>query len=134
MPGSSSRWKVGVRRAIFGALVMTVFVADSRSQPARVVSTFGRRYDGFRTLFADKLLSVGTPAQLRGADPAQWIVVVLGDVAPIDSVGIDLRAFVEAGGSVLIATDQGLGDRLGSFGLTVRDGPVTVPVGFDAYQ
>ncbi|MGL5097798.1 MAG: hypothetical protein ACRDD1_19590, partial [Planctomycetia bacterium] len=91
-----------LRRCGWVAAAAVVFFATTAG--AADDPGFGRRTDGFRTLFAERGLQLGTTEELETHRPTDWIVVVLGDVDLVRRL-FDVDSFVRAGGSVLLAAD-----------------------------
>ena len=103
--------------------------ANAPQPPATQVSLFGSRYDGLRTIFADRGHRVATLAQLQRAprsDYSDWVLVYIGDLDVLSrspSRQRRLERVVRGGGSALVAGDE---LSLGRLSVRVRRGPVVV--------
>jgi hypothetical protein len=121
------RWtgrNVGLTVAVLGVLAFALrsTVAQEPADP----SPFGRRFDGLRMLFALEKLEPGTLGDLEASDPKGWLLVVLDD--PNTLQRINVRRFVERGGSVLVAGDRPM-RGLGELGLSIAAGPIAASAG-----
>ncbi len=90
------------------------------------VSPFGRRFDGFRQLFADRGFVLGTPAELDAAlqtgAGGKWLVVALGDVRFLPNPAARANELLAQGGTLLAATDWP-DESLADLGVRFRRGP-----------
>ena len=106
-------------------------------EPFEGLSPFGARYDALRFLFERRGLQLGTVKEFTASKPSEWnrwIVVVLGDPAPLNVLPSGVGPFLSAGGMLLVATDGDTGRTTGNLGLWTRPGPIEVPAGRFAYQ
>lgn len=105
----------------------------------QVVSEFGGRYDGLRLLLhelSDRSAVLATSAQLKGTvigDYRNWIVLSLGDPEPLLSIGMNWRRFLDAGGVLVVATDEELGPIVDGYPGWFGEGPVEAGRDVDRY-
>jgi hypothetical protein len=115
--------------------VFAVASAAAQDRPENV-SLFGRRYDGFRSMFAAQGLSLaGVPdfTEHAGERPDDWIVVALGDVSALPEPSGGWDQFVRRGGVILVASDHGRAPIGGEFNVTFWPQPVTAAPGVECY-
>jgi hypothetical protein len=90
------------------------------------ISRFG--YDLFRLLLQQQGLSaVSSDFATAFQDPSQTILIVLGDTPRLHAISNRLTAFVNKGGSLLIATDRADSKIAQSFGVRFRPPVIVYP-------
>jgi len=108
----------------------------AQQAPPENVSLFGKRYDAFRSMFAQKSLSLGTLAefeQIQGDDARRWIVVALGDVSKLPTPLGGWTRFVRRGGALLVASDHGGAPAGAEFNVIFHPQPVLAPPDVECY-
>jgi hypothetical protein len=104
-------------------------------EPPENVSLFGKRYDAFRSMFAQRGLTVGSLRafeEMAGDEASEWIVVALGDASNLPKPVGGWRRFVRNGGALLIATDHGDAPS-DEFGVKFQPQPVLAAEGVECY-
>jgi hypothetical protein len=107
-------------RIIVGSLALAIVLALAKPAWAQTSGNFGN--DAFRFVlhrFSLQPLSQSDWSQLHD-NPRQTILIVFGETGKLAGLPGGLKAFIEAGGAALIATDRNTkGGALDEFGVTV---------------
>lgn len=96
---------------------------------------FGDRYDAFRLVLSEvggSTPTLASPADFGAVEPAEWrhwIIVLLGPAALERGVPTDWDAFLQAGGTMLVATDRASGPILERSPTRFGAGPLLAPPG-----
>jgi hypothetical protein len=107
--------------------VLACFLSPATAQQPqeRLVAAKGTHI--FRRILHDLQCSPLENVNQLEDNPADKVLIVLGQCDVLDNVPQGLDTFVRSGGTALVAADQDTGNRLESFGLSVATGPVQVP-------
>ena len=117
--------KLAAALAMLTALACFPSPAAAQQPQERLVAAKGTHI--FRRILHDLQCSPLDNVEQLEDNPADKLLIVLGQCDILDGIPQGIEVFVHSGGMVLIATDRDTGDRLRPFGLHVATGPVEVP-------